>query len=138
MKNKKYDITSLVQLSSVALELLKLSDNRIFAFYGKIGAGKTTLIKYLCGHLKVIDSVSSPTFSIVNEYVNIDGEKFFHFDLYRLNNIEEAQKVGIETYMHSGNYCFIEWPDLIEPLLSKNYNIVKMKVSDAGRELVLL
>jgi len=138
MKKHIYNITSIAQLSEVALELLRLSDNRIFAFYGEMGVGKTTLIKHLCYHLKVIDSVSSPTFSIVNEYMNIDGAKFFHFDLYRLKNIEEAEKMGVDTYINSGNYCFIEWPALIEPLFPDSYHIIRMEDKSDKRELEVL
>ena len=97
MTQKYYDISTLEQVSSIALELLSLSDNRIFVLYGDLGVGKTTLIKYMCYHLKVVDSVSSPTFSIVNEYFSMNNEKCFHFDLYRLNNIEECLKLGLDT-----------------------------------------
>ena len=138
MKPKQYNITSLTQLSSVALELLRLSDNRIFVLYGEIGVGKTTLVKYLCNHLKVIDSISSPTFSIVNEYVNSDKEKIFHFDLYRIQSIKELEKMGIDTYLNSSCYCFIEWPELVESFLLEDYTIIKMKKNTHNRELALL
>ena len=138
MKKNIYDITALSKLSSVACELLSLSDNRIFVFYGEVGAGKTTLIKCLCHHLSVIDPVSSPTFSIVNEYITSGNKKVFHFDLYRLSSIEEAIYMGIETYIHTDNYCFIEWPDLIEPLLPNNYNILSIRLVGSKRELVVL
>ena len=134
---KIYDITSFDQLSEVTLKLLRLLDNRIFAFYGDMGVGKTTLIKKTCSHLQVVDSVSSPTFSIVNEYVNVNGDKIFHFDLYRLHNIEEAEKMGIDTYINSGNYCFIEWPELIEPLLPKNHQIIRIEQKGDKRELIV-
>jgi len=138
MIKQRYNITSLENLSDIALQLLSLTDNRIFAFYGTMGVGKTTLIKYLCKHLKVIDSISSPTFSIVNEYINMDGDKIFHFDFYRLQNLDEADKIGFETYINSGNYCFIEWPDLIESFLPKNHHIIKMKNTNYSRELSVL
>ena len=138
MIKQRYNITSLENLSDIALQLLSLTDNRIFAFYGTMGVGKTTLIKYLCKHLKVIDSISSPTFSIVNEYINMDGDKIFHFDFYRLQNLDEADKIGFETYINSGNYCFIEWPDLIESLLPNNHHVIKIQNTNYARNLSVL
>tara|TARA_B100001250_G_scaffold414239_1_gene451476 strand:+ start:2268 stop:2690 length:423 start_codon:yes stop_codon:yes gene_type:complete len=139
MIRKKYDVSSIKQLSSFALELLSLSDNRIFALHGDLGAGKTTLVKQFCAHLKVVDSVSSPTFSLVNEYINIDGVKIFHFDLYRVNDISELIKIGVDTYFNSGEYCFIEWPVIVEPLLFNSYyNNIKIVATDNKRELYLL
>ena len=135
---KNYDISNLDDLSSVALELLSLSDNRIFAIEGDLGAGKTTLVKYMCSHLNIVDSVSSPTFSIVNEYLTTSGSKCFHFDFYRLNNIKEAIMLGVDAYFSSGYYCFIEWPDLIESLLPANYHHVKIKETNNTRQLLLL
>ena len=133
-----YDVSSVQKLSSVALELLSLSDNRIFALYGEMGVGKTTLVKYMCYHLKVFDSISSPTFSIVNEYVNSDRNRLFHFDFYRLNKIEEIQALGVDTYFNSGNYCFIEWPELIESLLPNKHQIIEIKHLTDKRQLFLL
>ncbi len=138
MKETIYDITSHSSLSSVAFELLRSSDNHIFAFYGEVGAGKTTLIKHLCHHLNVIDPVSSPTFSIVNEYMTSRNTKIFHFDLYRLNNIAEAIDLGVETYVNTENYCFIEWPDLIESLLPDNYTTLSIRFLGHNRKLVVL
>ena len=138
MIKKKYDIFSIEKLSSVALELLKLSHNRIFAIHGELGVGKTTLVKQLCNHLNVIDSVSSPTFSIVNEYIDVNGEKIFHFDLYRVNDVSELNQLGIDIYIDSGRYCFIEWPALLEPLLLDNCTVIKMIKKTNKRELLLL
>ena len=139
MIQKKYDVKSISQLSAVALKLLRLSDNRIFALNGGLGAGKTTLVKQFCKHLKVVDSVSSPTFSLVNEYVNVDENKIFHFDLYRVDDVSELIKMGIDTYLNSGHYCFIEWPNLVKPLLlNSNYTNIKIVEADNKRELYLL
>ena len=138
MKEIIYDITSSSDLSSVAFELLRLSDNRIFVLYGEVGAGKTTLIKHLCHHLNVLDPVSSPTFSIVNEYMTYRNKKIFHFDLYRLNSIAEAIDLGVETYVNTENYCFIEWPDLIESLLPDNYTTLSIRFVGHKRKLVVL
>ena len=138
MNNITYDISSFNELSSVALKLLRLTDNRIFALYGKIGAGKTTLVKNMCSHLNVIDTVSSPTFSIVNEYMTRDNKQIFHFDFYRINNLEEIEKLGLDFYLSSGSYCFIEWPEIAVPLLPFGYKSLKIIQNNQSRELLLL
>ena len=138
MINREYNISSLESLSSVTKDVLRLSNNRIFTLYGKMGVGKTTLVKSFCNHLNVVDSISSPTFSIVNEYMTVNAEKVFHFDFYRLNNVKELDSIGVETYFNSGCYCFIEWPELIEPFLSMNYHIIKLSNSQKYRQLVLI
>ena len=113
-------VFSLEQLTSVATQILEFAgDSRIFLFYGEMGAGKTTLIKSLCRELGVHDNVTSPTFSIVNEYKG-DG-KIFHFDFYRIKNQSEAFDMGSEEYFYSGNYCFIEWPEKIPALLPQHF-----------------
>ena len=135
---KSYDISTLDKLSSVALELLSLTDNRIFALYGGLGVGKTTLVKYMCNHLKVVDSVSSPTFSIVNEYSNETSNPIFHFDFYRLDNIEAARKIGFDVYLNSNAYCFIEWPNLIESYLPFKHHAIKLEEVQDKRQLLVL
>ncbi|MAQ70292.1 MAG: tRNA (adenosine(37)-N6)-threonylcarbamoyltransferase complex ATPase subunit type 1 TsaE [Flavobacteriales bacterium] len=135
---KSYDISTLDKLSSVALELLSLTDNRIFALYGGLGVGKTTLVKYMCNHLKVVDSVSSPTFSIVNEYSNETSNPIFHFDFYRLDNIEAARKIGFDVYLNSNAYCFIEWPNLIESYLPCKHHAIKLEEVQDKRQLLVL
>ena len=90
---------------------------RVFALYGSMGAGKTTLIKAICHELGVTDIVQSPTFSIINEYKTTGGISIFHFDFYRIKKLEEVFDIGYEDYIYSGNYCFLEWPEMIEPLL---------------------
>jgi tRNA threonylcarbamoyladenosine biosynthesis protein TsaE len=105
-------------LVPAAVQLLKAHPlSRVFAFYGKMGAGKTTLIKTLCQQLDVSDVVQSPSFSIVNEYKTTKGDSLFHFDFYRINKLDEVFDIGYEEYFYSGSYCFIEWPERIEPLL---------------------
>lgn len=91
-------------------------NRRIFCFKGDLGSGKTTFISSLCKILGCVDQVSSPTFSIVNQY-NANGKVIYHFDLYRLKNLEEAMDIGLEEYLYSGNYCFIEWPEKVTNIL---------------------
>lgn len=90
---------------------------RIFAFYGSMGAGKTTFIKAVCEALGTVDIVSSPTFTLVNEYRSIKGEPLYHIDFYRINKHDEVFDFGIEEYISSGSYCFLEWPELVEDIL---------------------
>ena len=98
-----------------------MGDNTVFAFYGKMGAGKTTFIKAVCEELGVSDVITSPTFAIVNEYRSeIAGELIYHFDFYRIKKLEEVYDMGYEDYLYSGALCFIEWPELIEELLPGN------------------
>ena len=112
-------ITSLDQIHEAAKQFIAaMEDNTVFAFYGKMGAGKTTFIKAVCEELGVSDVINSPTFAIVNEYRSDDsGELIYHFDFYRINKVEEAFDFGYEDYFYSGALCFIEWPELIEELL---------------------
>jgi tRNA threonylcarbamoyladenosine biosynthesis protein TsaE len=106
------------QLPAAASALFStFPSSRIFAFHGELGAGKTTFIKVLCESLGVNDAMSSPSFSLVNEYRSAGGEPVYHFDLYRLRSAEEALGIGFEEYLYSGNYCFIEWPERAEELL---------------------
>lgn len=108
-------------LPRVAAELIEgFSGHRLFAFYGQVGAGKTTLIQAICHHLGSSDHVTSPTFAIVNEYSTAAGFPIFHFDFYRINKLEEVYDLGYEDYFYSGNYCLFEWPEMIEPLLPDN------------------
>ena len=114
-----WNVKSLNELSEVASELLKnFSLTKVFCLRGEMAAGKTTFIKELCKCLGVENGVSSPTFSLVNEYVGNDGQIIYHFDFYRIKNEEEAFDLGYEEYIYSGNYCFIEWPERIENLLN--------------------
>jgi len=120
-------------LKAVAKNLVnQFPDHRIFAIYGKMGAGKTTFIQSVCKVLGSDDNVTSPTFALINEYKSAKKESIFHFDFYRINNIEEAFDLGYEDYLYSGNYCLIEWPEMIEPLLPENIVKVKIEADDDG------
>ena len=135
-------VSGLDELPEAAAQLLEhAGHHRIFLFYGEMGAGKTTLIKSLCNLLEVEDTVSSPTFSIVNEYSGNKGT-VYHFDFYRIKTESEALDLGYEDYFYSGNYCFIEWPEKIPNLLpdefvelkllqtSQNERVIKVKVAN--------
>lgn len=111
---------SLHHIPAIAAQLFELAhQKKIWAFYGDLGAGKTTLIKAICAATGVTAEVSSPTFSMVNQYQTRSGNAVFHFDFYRIKTIEEAYDIGYEEYFDSGNLCLIEWPETIEPLLAK-------------------
>jgi len=121
---------SLHELPKVAKEILKLANHKILLFYGKMGVGKTTLIKEITKQLEVIDTVSSPTFSLINEYHTKKGSKVYHFDFYRIVKEEEVLDIGIEEYFYSNNWCLVEWPNKIKnllPLESVNITITTNK-----------
>jgi len=105
-----------------------MGTSKVFAFYGKMGAGKTTFIKAVCEYLGVEDVITSPTFAIVNEYRANNGEPIYHFDFYRIKKLEEVYDMGYEDYFYSGAPCFIEWPELIEELLPED--AVKVTIAE--------
>lgn len=119
------------EIGKVAEQLLKNSVSKTFLFYGNMGVGKTTLIKELTKQLGVMETSSSPSFSIVNEYDTPRGA-IYHFDFYRIKNINEAFDIGLEDYLYSGNYVFIEWPEKIEKLLPENTNKLKIEINKNG------
>ncbi len=110
-------------------------DDRFFAFFGKMGVGKTTLIKEICAELGVNDNVCSPTFAIVNEYTDGAGEPVYHFDFYRMKSVAEAYDIGYEEYFYSGCYCFTEWTEKVEELLPERYVRVDIGEEDGNRIL---
>ncbi len=112
--NKTYNLN---QVPNIAKEIISSAKHKILLFYGDMGSGKTTLIKEIVKHLKVDDLVSSPTFSLVNEYHTNEGEKIYHFDFYRIEDEEEAYDIGIEEYFYNNYWCLIEWPEKVENLL---------------------
>ncbi len=121
---------------SAKLLLGNFPDDRVFAFYGEMGAGKTTFIKACCKELGSQDYVTSPTFALINEYRTTNGLVIYHFDFYRIKKLEEAFDLGYEDYLYSGNYCFIEWPEMIETLLPEGIVKVSIKEADNGSRLV--
>lgn len=134
--NKEYTLHSLADLEKTAGEFLSdFSTSRIFAFHGELGAGKTTFIKALCEYLGVKDAMSSPSFSLVNEYRDALNNPVYHFDLYRLKSSEEAFDIGMEEYLYSGNYCFVEWPERAEELLPEETIHVTIKSIGEAREI---
>lgn len=117
--------------------LEKIGDNRIIAFYGSMGAGKTTFITALCNELGVDDIVTSPTFTIVNEYKDSKGEYVYHFDFYRINRLSEAMDIGLYEYFDSGCLCLMEWPEMIEELLPEETVKVQILTDDENTRSLL-
>ena len=130
------EIHGVAELHDVARNLLtSFSEERFFAFFGKMGVGKTTLIKEMCAVLGVEDVVCSPTFAIVNEYSTAFDEPVYHFDFYRLKSLAEAYDIGYEEYFYSGCYCFTEWTEKVEELLPEHYVRVDMEEENGIRIL---
>lgn len=124
-------IKKLENLQEAAKEFLELNKTKKnFAFYGDLGAGKTTFIKALCNELNVVDIVTSPTFSLINEYQSDDLSPVYHMDFYRIKNIDEAYDIGVEDYFYDNGFCLIEWPEKIEEILPLDVVYVKISVLD--------
>lgn len=118
---KTFHINHVDALAEVSDYLISQRDRAdVIAFFGPMGAGKTTLIKDLCHRMGVTDEVNSPTFAIINEYATLEGEPVYHFDFYRIKKLEEAYDIGFENYFYSGHLCLIEWPEMILPLLPEH------------------
>ena len=129
----KFIIRKEEELYAVAKIILEKYNSKIFLFYGEMGVGKTSFIKKFCKELRVSDIVSSPTFSIVNQYSNVNDEIIYHFDFYRTEKQDELFDIGYEEYLFSSCYCFIEWPEKLEDMLPTNYLKIKMKLDDNNR-----
>ena len=130
-------IDSLKTIHKTARAFLEATkDHSVFAFYGAMGAGKTSFIKAICEELGVQDVITSPTFAIVNEYALPSGDAVYHFDFYRINKMEEAYDLGYEEYFYSGQYCFIEWPEKIDSLLPENCTKVHIEEQEDGTRKV--
>ena len=131
-------IESLERIHEAAREFIdKKGAATVFAFYGKMGAGKTTFIKAVCEELGVEDVITSPTFSLINEYTDGQGNPIYHFDFYRIKKLEEVYDMGYEDYFYSGCLCLLEWPELIEGILPED--VVKITIeeqADGTRKLV--
>ena len=134
-------IDSIQQIREAARQFISnIGQHTVFAFYGKMGAGKTTFIKAVCEELGVTDVITSPTFAIVNEYSLPDGERseraLYHFDFYRIKRIEEVYDMGYEDYFYSGALCFIEWPELIEELLPDDAVRIRIVEQPDGSRII--
>lgn len=131
-------LNSIEEINKIARQFIDgMGSNRIFAFYGNMGAGKTTFIKAICEELGVTDTVTSPTFAIINEYTSPTEGSIYHFDFYRIKKLEEVFDMGFEDYFYSGNLCFIEWPELIEDILpAEAVKVTITQLPDGTREII--
>lgn len=137
MKEYTIKINSLEEYPKAAREFIEqMNGRRIFAFYGKMGSGKTTFIKSLCEEMGVTDTINSPTFAIVNEYEDREQNTIFHFDFYRIKSIAEVYNMGYEEYIYSGAYCFMEWPELVEELLPEETVRVEIEEAEDKRRVI--
>ncbi|MFT6867635.1 MAG: tRNA threonylcarbamoyladenosine biosynthesis protein TsaE [Cyclobacteriaceae bacterium] len=134
-----FNISTIADLKAPAQKVAELlSDYPVACFYGEMGVGKTTFIKVICNELAVVDSTSSPTFAIVNEYQDGKRRSIYHFDFYRIKNIREAQDIGTEEYFYSGDPCLIEWPEMIKELIPEQHLEISIKlVGITDRELTI-
>jgi len=133
----RFTVKSLSELDSVAEAIIKhFPAHRVFAFYGSMGVGKTTLIKAICKYMQVREIANSPSFAIINEYSSPTFGFIYHFDFYRIKKIEEAFDIGYEEYFYSGSYCFIEWPEKIENLLPESLVRINIIEEDGGERRI--
>ena len=129
-----FTITNENELDKVASFICKhYLHNKIFLFYGEVGAGKTTLIKKICKYLKVEDNVTSPTFSIVNKYTYANNHIISHFDFYRVENIDEVYNIGVYEYLDSSKFCFFEWPEVANEIFTDKYLKIFIRVNNSKR-----
>ena len=132
----KIVVNCVSELEFASTSLLELiNDNNIICFYGEMGVGKTTFIKEICKKLGVEDVVSSPTFSIINEYLTENNESVYHFDFYRIEKEEEAFDIGYEEYFYRGNLCLIEWPEKISSIIPEN--IIKVQITRSDEQRII-
>jgi tRNA threonylcarbamoyladenosine biosynthesis protein TsaE len=133
-------IESIDKIEEVAKEFIKkMGDKKVYAFNGKMGAGKTTFIKAICESMGVQETINSPTFSIVNEYEAKNGDIIYHFDCYRINKIQEALDFGADEYLNSGNICFLEWAENIAPLLPDSITNVNIEeITNGTRKIEIV
>ncbi len=131
-----YTITQLREAAEWLLS--QVGEHKVLAFYGQMGAGKTTLIKEVCNALRVTDNVTSPTFALINEYHTGDYEKVFHFDFYRIKKLEEAYDLGYDEYFDSGSLCLVEWPELVEELLPEDTLRIHISVPGNDKRIMTL
>ena len=130
---------SLDEIKNVARKIISENPKKVILFNGNMGVGKTTLIKALAKELGVTNTTSSPTFSLVNEYEATSNQLVYHFDVYRLKNEVEALDMGIDDYLYSGHWCFIEWPEKIPNLIPEDHSVIHLSLtSDGKRHLSLL
>lgn len=130
---------SIQQLPEVAKFIIENSGSqRIWIFEGRMGAGKTTVIKAIASEFAIEDNVSSPTFSVINEYQNSSGEIFYHFDCYRIDDPSEALDIGVEEYFYSGHYCWVEWAEKIRGFIPDEYLLIKIEEGDNGKRIISL
>lgn len=128
------NISDNLQIAEKIIQLFP--NNHVFAFYGEMGAGKTTLIKDFCKALGVEGNTSSPTFALVNEYKTETGKTIYHFDMYRIDDPKEAVRIGFDEYLESGNYCFIEWPEKIMKLLPESFVQVRVQLTPEFHRII--
>ncbi|MFV8371977.1 tRNA (adenosine(37)-N6)-threonylcarbamoyltransferase complex ATPase subunit type 1 TsaE [Flavobacterium sp. LB2P74] len=131
-------IFSIDQLEEVAQKIIANNPKKVILFHGEMGVGKTTLIKQLCKTLGVSGATSSPTFSLVNEYESDDNQLVYHFDFYRLNKEEEALDMGVDDYLYSGNWCFIEWAEKIPNLIPETHSVITISLLPDGKRSLTL
>ena len=135
----KFIVNCITELNKVAKAIIESIDEKnVICFYGKMGVGKTALIKDICSELGVKDNVSSPTFSIVNEYISFEGKPVFHFDFYRIEDEKEALDLGYEEYFYKNSLCFVEWPEKIKSLIPNNVLNVKILVDKETRIIEII
>ena len=131
-------IYTLLEVDQIAREIIELISGKVVLFYGQMGVGKTTLIKEICKSLHTEDIISSPTFSLVNEYRTQNDEPIYHFDFYRIESEEEALDIGVEDYFYSDDWCLIEWPNNIENLLPLDAVEIHLSHADDGKRSIQL